>query len=199
MFADGKPTLQLQVIIGSVRQGRGCSAIAEWFEEVAQKDRRFVVERVDLAELKLPLMDEPNHPRLRQYIHAHTKRFSEIIDRGDAYVFVTTEYNYAIPGALKNALDYLSAEWAGKPMCAVAYGGISGAARAVEDLRRVAVALKMVPLVQGVVCPLYGQQRDEEGRFIPNATQIAAAAETLDTLADWGAMLRQRRLSQAQY
>lgn len=187
--------LRLQIIIGSVRQGRGGIAVAEWFESIAQQDSRFIVERVDLAELNLPLMDEPNHPRLQQYTHAHTKNFSAIVERGDAYVFVTTEYNYAIPGALKNALDYLSAEWAGKPMCAVAYGGISGAARAVEDLRRVAVALKMVPLVQGVVCPLYAQQRDEEGRFIPNKTQIAAAAETLDTLADWGGMLRRRRLS----
>lgn len=187
--------LRLQVIIGSVRQGRGGASVAEWVTDIARKDPRFTVEVVDLAALNLPIMDEPNHPRLQQYTHEHTKRFSQIIARGDAYVFVTTEYNYAIPGALKNALDYLGPEWAGKPMCAVAYGGISGAARAVEDLRRVAVALKMIPLVQGVVCPLYAQQRDDEGRFHGNPTQIEAAAEMLNTLADYGAVLKARRLA----
>lgn len=187
--------LNLQVIIGSVRQGRGGASVAEWFVDIAGKDPRFAVEVVDLAALNLPVMDEPNHPRLQQYTHDHTRHFSEIIARGDAYVFVTTEYNYAIPGALKNALDYLGSEWAGKPMCAVAYGGISGAARAVEDLRRVAVALKMIPLVQGVVCPLYAQQRDDEGRFHGNPTQIEAAADMLTALADYGAVLKARRLA----
>lgn len=189
--------LTLQIIVGSVRQGRGGLSVAEWFEGIARKDGRFRVERVDLAELALPLMDEPNHPRLQQYTHDHTRRFSEIIARGDAYVFVTTEYNYAIPGALKNALDYLSVEWAGKPMCAVSYGGIAGAARAVEDLRRIAVALRMVPLVQGVICPLYAQNRDDEGRFHGNPTQIEAAAEVLDALAYFGTTLRSRRLAES--
>ena len=99
--------------------------------------------------------------------------------------------------ALKNALDYLGPEWAGKPMCAVGYGGIAGAARAIEDLRRVAVALKMLPLVQGVACPLYAQNRDEEGRFHGNPTQIEAAHEVLDILADYGAVLKARRLATA--
>ena len=80
-------------------------------------------------------------------------------------------------------------------MCAVAYGGISGAARAVEDLRRVAVALKMIPLVQGVVCPLYAQQRDDEGRFHGNPTQIEAAGELLSSVADYGAVLKGRGLA----
>lgn len=185
--------LTLQIIIGSVRQGRGGLSVAEWFEPIARDDPRFAVERVDLAELALPIMDEPHHPRLQHYTHEHTRAFSRIIQRGDAYVFVTTEYNYALPGALKNALDYLGPEWAGKPMAAIGYGGISGASRAVEDLRRVAVGLRMVPLVQGVVCPLYAQQRDDTGRFQGNATQIAAAGEMLDALADFGALLKARR------
>jgi len=185
--------LNLQIIIGSVRQGRGGLSVAEWFEGVARSDRRFTVERVDLAEIALPIMDEPNHPRLQQYTHEHTRAFSRLIQRADAYVFVTTEYNYTLPGALKNALDYLGPEWAGKPMAAVGYGGISGAARAVEDLRRVAIALRMVPLVQGVVCPLYAQQRDEEGRFHANPTQTTATTETLDALADLGGILKARR------
>lgn len=185
--------LNLQIIVGSVRQGRGGLSVAEWFEDIARKDRRFGIERVDLAEINLPIMDEPNHPRLQQYTHEHTRAFSRLIQRGDAYVFVTTEYNYALPGALKNALDYLGPEWSGKPMATIGYGGISGAARAVEDLRRVAIGLRMVPLVQGVICPLFAQQRDEEGRFTGNALQTAAAADMLDALADFGAVLKSRR------
>lgn len=82
-------------------------------------------------------------------------------------------------------------------MCAVSYGGIAGAARAVEDLRRLAVALRMVPLVQGVICPLYARNRDDEGRFHGNPTQIEAAAEVLDALAYFGTTLRSRRLAES--
>lgn len=71
--------LTLQIIIGSVRQGRGGLSVAEWFADIARKDGRFAIELVDLAELNLPVMDEPNHPRLQRYTHDHTRRFSEII------------------------------------------------------------------------------------------------------------------------
>lgn len=186
--------LTLQIILGSVREGRGGAAVARWFEETAQHDARFRTEFVDLKALALPLMDEPNHPRLARYTHEHTRRFSRIINRADAYVFVTTEYNFGIPGALKNALDYLAQEWNGKPMSVISYGGISGALRAAEDLRRVGVALNMVPLNHNVVAPLYRQQCDDAGVFSPNPTQFEAARDMLDALAEWGAMLRERRM-----
>jgi len=185
--------LTLQIILGSVRQGRGGISVARWFDEVARQDGRFDVEFIDLLELDLPLMDEPNHPRLGQYTHDHTRRFSETIARGDAYVFVTTEYNFGIPGALKNALDYLAREWAGKPMSIISYGGISGAIRAAEDLRRTGVALNMVPLNHNIVAPLYAQQCDDAGRFLPSRVQADAAQDVLTALSDWGAMLQHRR------
>ncbi|AHD02235.1 NADPH-dependent FMN reductase [Leisingera methylohalidivorans] len=185
--------LTLQIILGSIRQGRGGVSVARWFEEAARQDGRFNVEFVDLLELNLPMMDEPNHPRLAQYTHEHTRRFSELISRGDAYVFVSSEYNFGIPGALKNALDYLALEWAGKPMSVFSYGGISGAIRAAEDLRRTAVALNMVPLNHNIVAPLYTQQCDDEGRFSPNPVQADAAQDVLNALSEWGEMLRNRR------
>lgn len=187
--------LTLQIILGSVRQGRGGISVARWFDEVAGQDGRFDVELVDLMELDLPLMDEPNHPRLAEYTHDHTRRFSRLIERGDAYVFVTSEYNFGIPGALKNALDYLAREWAGKPMSIISYGGISGAIRAAEDLRRTGVALNMVPLNQNIVAPLYAKQCDDEGRFAPNAVQTEAAKDVLNALSEWGQLLQQRRLA----
>ena len=101
---------RLQIVIVSTRQGRKGPAVAAWFEQQARAHGAFDVEVVDLATVALPLMDEPEHPRLGKYQHAHTLAWSEIVTRGDAYVFVTPEYNRSIPGGLKNAID-----WASRP------------------------------------------------------------------------------------
>src|SRR5436305_1641336 len=106
----------LHVIIASTRPGRVGPAIAEWFVGVAQRQARFAVRLVDLAEVGLPLLDEPAHPRLAQYTQPHTRAWSAIVDSADAFVVVTPEYNHAIPAPLVNALDYLSHEWAYKPV-----------------------------------------------------------------------------------
>ena len=85
----------------------------------------FQPELVDLAEVALPFMDEPNHPRLRTYIHQHTKDWSAKIEAGDAFVFVMPEYNHGMTAPLKNALDYLQHEWQYKPLGFVSYGGVA--------------------------------------------------------------------------
>src|SRR5512132_3801445 len=105
----------LQILVASTRKGRMGDRVGHWFEEVARKHGAFEVELLDLAEIDLPLLDEPMHPRLRQYQHAHTRAWSETIVRGDAYAFVTPEYNYGAPPSLLNALDYLVLEWGYKP------------------------------------------------------------------------------------
>ena len=102
---------RLQVIIGSTRPGRVGPVIAAWFADRARGYGGFEVELVDLAEVNLPLLDEPNHPRLAQYQHEHTKRWSEIVTRGDAYAFVVPEYNHSMNAAVKNAIDFLHHEW----------------------------------------------------------------------------------------
>lgn len=94
-----KPTLQ--IVIASTRPGRVGLPVAEWFRDIAERDGRFVVEIVDLAQVNLPFMDEPNHPRLRQYLHRHTKDWSATVDRADAFVFVMPEYNYGFNAPLK--------------------------------------------------------------------------------------------------
>ncbi len=98
----------LQVIIASVRPGRIGASIADWFIPLAEAQGAFTVERVDLKEMALPLMDEPNHPRLRKYEHEHTKRWSAAVDRADAFVFVTPEYDFSPPASLINAIQYLA-------------------------------------------------------------------------------------------
>ena len=106
---------RLNIIIGSTRPGRLGPAVANWFDGFAREHGAFEPVLVDLADFDLPVYDEPNHPRLRQYVHEHTRRWSASVDAADAYVFVTPEYNYLAPPALVNALDYVLHEWAYKP------------------------------------------------------------------------------------
>ena len=100
---------RLNIIIGSTRPGRVGPSIAAWFETHARAHAGFEPVLVDLADFNLPVYDEPNHPRLRQYVHDHTKAWSASVEAADAFVFVTPEYNYFAPPALVNALDYVLA------------------------------------------------------------------------------------------
>ena len=145
----------LLIVIGSTRPGRAGLPIARWFATAAEKHGGFTVSTADLAELDLPLFDEPKHPRLGQYEHEHTKRWSALVAAADAIVLVTPEYNHAYPAALKNALDYLHTEWANKPVGFVSYGGVAAGTRAVQQLKPVVSALRMVPVVEAVNIPFH--------------------------------------------
>src|SRR5689334_15313188 len=97
----------LQVFLVSTRPGRAGAPVAEWFRDRAVRHNAFDdVELVDLAEVNLPLFDEPTHPRLRKYAHEHTKAWAARVARADAFVFVTPEYNHGAPPSLVNAIDY---------------------------------------------------------------------------------------------
>jgi len=97
---------KLTVLIASTRPGRAALPIAQWFIGRAQAHgSRFDVGVADLAELKLPLMDDPNHPRLRRYTQPHAKAWSATVEASDAFVFVTAEHNHGSPAPLKNAID----------------------------------------------------------------------------------------------
>ena len=98
----------LQVIIGSTRPGRVGKPVADWIIERARARGEFEVVVSDLAEINLPMFDEPNHPRFHQYVHQHTKDWSAIVARSDAFVFVIPEYNYGFNAATTNALDHRS-------------------------------------------------------------------------------------------
>src|SRR5450755_2540666 len=106
---------KLLTIIASTRPGRVGLPVAMWFQDRAQAHGGFELELVDLYELDLPLLDEPNHPRLQKYTKEHTQAWSSIVDSADAVAIVTAEYNCGYPAALKNAIDYLHHEWRYKP------------------------------------------------------------------------------------
>ena len=184
---------RLQIIIASTRPGRIGLPVGRWFEERATEHGRFDVEVVDLAEVRLPFLDEPTHPRLRQYQHQHTRDWSARVAGADAFAFVTPEYNHGFNAPLKNAIDYLHFEWQYKPVAFVSYGGVAAGTRAVEMLKQVVTALKMVPVVEAVSIPFVNQFLDEEGGVQANEVMIQAAAAMLDELARVETALRPLR------
>lgn len=175
---------KLHVIICSTRPGRIGGIIAEWFQGIAKDHPGFDSELVDLATFNLPVYDEPNHPRLRDYQHDHTKAWSASVDAADAFVFVTPEYNYGPPPSLVNALNYLLYEWHYKPAAFVSYGGISGGMRAVHVIKPTMNTLRMVPITEAVVAPVVFPQI-KDGVFTPNDLQVESATALLDELARW--------------
>src|SRR5690606_6014283 len=128
---------RLQIIVSSTRPGRIGLPIAEWFASEATAHDTFEVDFADLAEIGLPLLDEPHHPRLGNYQHDHTKAWSERVAAADAFALVTPEYNHGFPAPLKNALDFLYREWNHKPVGFVSYGGVAAGTRAVALLKPV--------------------------------------------------------------
>jgi len=183
----------LTIIIGSTRPGRAGAAIAQWFAARAKDHGGFDVTVVDLADVGLPLLDEPNHPRLRQYTHQHTKDWSAIIDAADAFVFVTPEYNHGYSAALKNAIDYLHHEWQHKPVGFVSYGGVAAGTRAMQQLKQVVTALRMLPVYDSVSIPFHAQLLGSDGVLRPNEVMDKAADTMLDELVRTGAALRPLR------
>jgi NAD(P)H-dependent FMN reductase len=180
----------LRVIVASTRPGRIGLPIGIWFLDQAILHGAFEVCLTDLAELGLPFMDEPNHPRLRQYTHAHTKEWSALVDEADAFVLVMPEYNHSFTATLKNAIDYLVQEWAHKPVGFVSYGGLSGGIRAVQAIKPVLTGLRMVPLNEAVVIQGVAGLIDEHRHFQPTEAITAAVEPMLNELARQAPVLR---------
>ena len=187
----------LAIVICSTRPGRIGLPVGQWFADRAVAHGAFDVEILDLAEIGLPLMNEPNHPRLRQYTQQHTKDWSATIDACDAFAFVMPEYNHGFNAPLKNAFDYLHHEWRYKPVGFVSYGGVSAGLRAVQMIKQVVTAVKMTPVVEAVSIPFVAQFLDDEDRIQANATMEEAATAMLDELARVEAVLRPLRSGEA--
>jgi NAD(P)H-dependent FMN reductase len=140
--------------------------------------------------LNLPLFDEPEHPRLQNYHHEHTKRWSAIVERADAFVFVMPEYDFSPPPSMLNAVDYLLHEWAYKPAGFVSYGGVSGGMRAMQMVKLTLNAVKVVPIVEAVVLTAFTRHLDAAtGEFKPEERSNKAAVTMLNELYRWAVAL----------
>jgi NAD(P)H-dependent FMN reductase len=189
---------RLMIIIASTRPGRVGLPVARWFIDRASRHGGFELDVVDLAELGLPLLDEPDHPRLRKYTKEHTRAWSEQVDGADAIVFVTAEYNYGYPAALKNAIDYLHHEWFYKALGFVSYGGVAAGTRSMLQLKQVAGSVKMVPVMEAVNIPFVRQFIGEDGELHANDVMEEAAVALLDELLRVDQALRPLRVPSPQ-
>lgn len=186
--------LRLNIVIASTRPGRVGEPVARWFTDAAKKHGGFDVHVSDLADFNLPLYDEPQHPRLQQYEHEHTRRWSADVDAAAAYVFVVPEYNYGPTPALLNALNYVFNEWNYKPAGFVSYGGISGGLRSVQMTKLTLTTLKIMPLLEQVTIPMVTQHL-KDGSFHPNEHHESSAVTMLDELKLWADALATIRSS----
>jgi len=182
--------LKLMVIVSSTRPGRLGLAVGQWFDAHVRERGDWDVDFVDLKELDLPMMNEPNHPRLKQYEHQYTRDWSARVEAADAYVVVTPEYNHGPTAALKNAIDYLHFEWNYKPMGIVSYGGVSAGTRSAEQIKLVAACLRMMPIFETVAIAGIGNAIDEQGQLKTTDGMRAQANGVLDELAKWAVPLQ---------
>jgi len=183
--------MHIAIVTGSTRPGRNNIAVARWVLQLAAKRRDADFELVDIADYRLPLLDEPIPPVLGRYSHGHTKRWAAKIATFDGYVFVTPEYNHGISAALKNAIDYLYAEWNHKAAGFVSYGG-AGGTRAVEQLRLVMGNLMVADVTAQVALSLF-TDFENFSVFRPDARHEAELHSVLNQVIAWAGALKALR------
>ncbi len=183
--------LRIAIVIGSTRPGRNAEGVADWVYEIARQRDDAEFEVVDIRDFDLPLLDEPLPPSLGQYSKPHTLAWAAKIDSFDGFVFVTPEYNHGPSGALKNAIDYLYAEWKNKAAGFVGYGAV-GAARAVEQLRLILAELHVATVRQQIALSLY-TDFENYTRLKPEQRHVAALNTMLDEIVAWGGALKTLR------
>ena len=176
---------KLKIISSTVRPGRKGPIVASWIEKIAKAHADFEVELIDLGELNLPMMDEPNHPALQKYTKEHTIAWSKKIEEADAFIFVTAEYNGNFPASLHNAMEYLVKEWAYKAAGIVSYGGVSAGLRAAASFKGYIPMFKLVPLPEMVNFPFFTKNINDEEVLEANDISLQAADNMLKEILKW--------------
>lgn len=196
---------RIAVVVGSTRPGRRGEAVARWVAEVAERhpavrsgDAGF--ELVDVADFGLPLLNESTPAIFGAYEHPHTRRWADVVRTFDGFVFVTPEYNHSVPAALKNAIDYLFAEWNDKAAGFVGYG-VHGGVRAVEHLRQLLAEVKVAGVRTQVALSMFTDfeitDPTQPGRFAPGEHQEEVLNELLEEVIVWARALKPVRDSGA--
>ncbi|KAF2069916.1 hypothetical protein CYY_008768 [Polysphondylium violaceum] len=173
-------TKLVQIIISSVRTSRVGDQVAAYVKNVMQASSPYRFEIVDLKDYQLPLLsDEPNIPAYKNYTQKHTIAWSEKISQADSYVFVTPEYNGSIPASLKNAIDYLYQEWAGKPTVVVSYAN-KGGSFAAEHLKFITSRMGMKPVNTTPAILTTPDRRDEQNRILNPEVAFESHRESIE-------------------
>ena len=178
---------RIGIILGSTRPNRNGEQVARWVYDIASRRDDAEFELVDLRDYPLPHLDEPLPPSMGQYQNEHTRQWADKIDSFDGFVMITPEYNHSTSGVLKNAIDYLFAEWANKAVGFVSYGSVGGA-RAAEHLRLIAGELQMADVRQQVALSLI-TEFENFAVFKPGDYNLAVLNTLLDQVIAWSAAL----------
>jgi NAD(P)H-dependent FMN reductase len=186
---EAKP--KIGIILASTRPGRLGEPVAKWVLEIASRRSDASFQLIDLLQHPLPPLDEPIPASAGRYAHDHTKAWAKTIGELDGFVFVTAEYNHSFPASLKNAIDYLYAEWNNKAAGFVSYGS-SGGVRAVEHLRLVLAELQ-VATVRAQTVLLLATDFVNFREFRPGPTREPSVGTMLDQLVAWAKALRSVR------
>jgi NAD(P)H-dependent FMN reductase len=188
---------RIGIIVGSTRPNRRGATIGGWVLERALARADADYELLDLAEIALPMLDEPEPAAMGTYHHPHTRTWSQTVSSLDGFVFVTPEYNHSFPGALKNAIDYLFTEWNDKAAGFVSYG-INGGVRATEHLRNVCAEVKLAGVRGAVALAVFeefqGAGPIDIGVFAPGDRHSKALDRMLDDVLAWSTALSSLRL-----
>lgn len=182
---------KIAIILGSTRPGRNGEAVAKWVYNISSKRSDAKFELIDLAEYNLPLYDEPYPASMQKYQNDHTKKWSQKISEFDGYLFVTPEYNHSVPGALKNAIDYLNIEWNNKAAGFVSYGS-AGGSRAVEHLRQITGMFGIADVKSQVMLSLFTDFKNMS-EFNPDPRHDGEVAEMIDQVVAWSEALKTLR------
>lgn len=183
--------IRIAVILGSTRPGRNGEAVARWVQELVKTRSDAEFELVDIADYKLPLLDEPVPPSQGQYSKPHTRAWAGKIATFDGFIFVTPEYNHGTSGALKNALDFIYKEWNNKAAGFVAYGS-AGGTRAVEQLRLIMAELQIADVRNQVALSLF-TDFENFSVFKPAAHHEKSLHAMVDQLVAWSTALQRLR------
>ncbi|MEZ0577449.1 NADPH-dependent FMN reductase [Nocardioides sp. MH1] len=178
---------KIAIILGSTRPNRNGAAVADWVHKsAASRDASY--DLIDLRDVDLPFLDEAIPPSQGRYEHDHTKKWAQQIADYDGFVFVTPEYNHSTSAALKNAIDYLYAEWNNKACAFVGYGSLGGS-RAIEHLRAIASEVQLAHVRQQVSLSLLDDFKDYSD-FQPRALHDDALETLFDQLESWAGAMR---------
>ena len=187
-MGENTAMLKIAIILGSTRPNRVGATVAEWVNGLAGKRSDAEFELVDVAALGLPLLDEELPPALGQYANQHTRDWAAKVASFDAFVFVTPEYNHSVPAGLKNALDFVYAEWADKAAGFVSYG-VAGGIRAVEHLRLILAELQVATVRAQLTLNSYTDFENFYD-FKPTGQHEQTLNTVLDQVISWGTALK---------
>ncbi len=180
--------IKICIILGSIRNGRFGERPAKWINEELKTWEGVDVDFVDLKDYPMPFFDSPTSPSMmeKKYQNENVQKWSAKVDNADAFIIISPEYNHGYSSVLKNALDWLSPEWSRKAVGFVSYGSASGA-RAIEQLREVAIELNMAPIRKSVHINWDFIMKTWQNKDISNAELFAPLRKGMgpDHLADF--------------